>query len=218
MQDKVISDDLSQDHFSASDETPLRTDAFELSDEVKIERIANNFKEIMQTLGLDLSDASLRGTPMRVAKMFVNESFSGLNPKNFPSISLFENNFKYDEMLIEKDIEFFSYCEHHFVPIIGKAHVAYYANGKVIGLSKINRIVNYYARRPQVQERMTVQIAKALKKALQIEDVAIVIDADHLCVSSRGVQDSTSSTITASYHGKFTSEERKLEFLKLIRA
>ena len=210
-------DDLGEDHVSTSAETPLRVDAFEMDDDLKIELIQKHFKEIMLILGLELSDDSLKGTPNRVAKMFVKEIFSGLNPSNKPSIRLFENKYRYNEMLIEKDITLFSYCEHHFVPIIGKAHVAYISNGKVIGLSKINRLVQYYSKRPQVQERLTVQIAQALKEALVTEDVAVVIDAAHLCVSSRGVKDTASSTITAHYSGKFLNDQTKNEFLTFIQ-
>jgi GTP cyclohydrolase I len=170
----------------------------------------------METMGLDLSDDSLKGTPQRVAKMFIKEIFSGLNPANKPSIALFENKYKYNEMLVEKNISFYSNCEHHFVPIIGKAHLAYISNGKVIGLSKLNRLVEFFAKRPQVQERLTVQIAKELQTALGTEDVAIVIDAKHLCVASRGVEDDTSSTITAFYGGKFKEEKRKEEFLRYL--
>lgn len=210
-------DELGEDHVSTSAETPLRADAFEKDDALKIELIQKHFKEIMLILGLDLSDDSLKGTPNRVAKMYVKEIFNGLNPENKPSIRLFENKYKYNEMLVEKDITLYSYCEHHFVPIIGKAHVAYISNGKVIGLSKINRLVDHYARRPQVQERLTVQIAEALKEALKTQDVAVVIDAAHLCVSSRGVKDTTSSTITAHYSGKFKEEHSKNEFLAFIQ-
>jgi GTP cyclohydrolase I len=167
----------------------------------------------MNILGLDLTDDSLKGTPRRVAKMYVKEIFSGLNPQNKPKIALFENKYHYKEMLVEKDITFYSNCEHHFVPIIGKAHVAYISNGKVIGLSKINRIVQYFAKRPQVQERLTIQIANYLKETLQTEDVAVIIDAHHLCVSSRGIQDITSSTITSSFNGKFNNEQTRNEFL-----
>lgn len=209
--------DLGEDHISTSAETPMRTDAFEMEDVLKIELIQKHFKEIMLILGLDLTDDSLKGTPKRVAKMFVKEIFSGLDPANKPEISLFDNKFGYHEMLIEKDITVYSYCEHHFVPIIGKAHVAYISNGKVIGLSKINRLVQYYSRRPQVQERLTVQIAQALKEALKTEDVAVVMDAAHLCVSSRGVKDTASSTITAHYSGKFLNEHTKNEFLTFIQ-
>jgi GTP cyclohydrolase I len=210
-------DELGEDHVSTSAETPLRDDAFEKDDALKIELIQKHFKEIMLILGLDLTDDSLKGTPNRVAKMYVQEIFSGLNPANKPSIRLFENKYKYSEMLVEKDITLYSYCEHHFVPIIGKAHVAYISNGKVIGLSKINRLVEHFSKRPQVQERLTVQIAEALKEALQTEDVAIVIDAAHLCVSSRGVKDTASTTITAHYSGKFTEDQTKNEFLAFIQ-
>ena len=210
-------EELGEDHVSTSAETPLREDAFEKDDALKIELIQKHFKEIMLILGLDLTDDSLKGTPNRVAKMYVQEIFSGLNPANKPSIRLFENKYKYSEMLVEKDITLYSYCEHHFVPIIGKAHVAYISNGKVIGLSKINRLVEHFSKRPQVQERLTVQIAEALKEALQTEDVAIVIDAAHLCVSSRGVKDTASTTITAHYSGKFTEDQTKNEFLAFIQ-
>ncbi|MGN6646303.1 MAG: GTP cyclohydrolase I FolE [Cytophaga sp.] len=212
-----LMDELGEDHVSTSAETPLRADAFEKDDALKIELIQKHFKEIMLILGLDLTDDSLKGTPNRVAKMYVKEVFSGLNPSNKPSIRLFENKYKYNEMLVEKDITLYSYCEHHFVPIIGKAHVAYISNGKVIGLSKINRLVQHYSKRPQVQERLTVQIAEALKEALQTQDVAVVIDAAHLCVSSRGVKDTTSSTVTAHYSGKFIDEPTKNEFLSFIK-
>jgi GTP cyclohydrolase I len=183
-----------------------------------MELIAKHFKEIMQILGLDLSDDSLKGTPMRVAKMYVKEVFSGLNPKNKPMVRLFENKYKYSEMLVERDITFYSHCEHHFVPIYGKAHVAYISSGEVIGLSKINRIVQYYAKRPQVQERLTVQIAEELKKALNTEDVGVVIDANHMCVSSRGVGDTNSKTGTAHFSGKFSEQGTKSEFLNYINA
>jgi GTP cyclohydrolase I len=188
-----------------------------INDEEKIKIIANHFKEIMQALGLDLNDDSLRGTPQRVAKMYVREVFSGLNRENEPSVTLFENKYQYNKMLVEKDITLYSYCEHHFVPIIGKVHAAYISKGKVIGLSKINRIVQYYAKRPQVQERLTNQIAEALKKAIGTEDVAVVIDAVHLCVASRGIKDTGSSTITAHYSGKFINEGVKNEFLTFIK-
>ena len=188
-----------------------------LNDEEKIEVIASHFKGIMQVLGLDLNDDSLKDTPERVAKMYVNEIFSGLNPSNEPEVTLFENKYQYNKMLIEKGITLFSYCEHHFVPIIGKVHVGYFSKGKVIGLSKINRLVQYYAKRPQVQERLTNEIAEGLKKAIGTEDVAVVIDANHLCVSSRGIKDTNSSTITAHYSGKFINEGTKNEFLALIR-
>lgn len=212
-----IDDEMGDAHVMTSIDTPLREDAFKLDDETKIELIEKNFRDIMNTLGLDLTDDSLRGTPHRVAKMYVKEIFNGLNPENKPKIALFENKYNYKEMLVEKDITFYSNCEHHFVPIIGKAHVSYISNGKVIGLSKINRIVQYYAKRPQVQERLTVQIANELKEILQTEDVAVIIDAHHLCVSSRGVEDRSSSTVTSSYSGKFTTEQTKNEFLNYIK-
>lgn len=207
---------IGDDHISLSSETPLREDAFEMDDQLKIELIAKHFREIMHIMGLDLNDDSLQGTPLRVAKMYVEEVFSGLNPANKPSVTLFENRYQYKQMLVEKDIEFYSNCEHHFVPIIGKVHVAYISNGKVVGLSKINRIVQYFAKRPQVQERMTVQIANALKEALQTEDVAVIVDAKHLCVSSRGVKDSTSVTTTSEYCGEFLNENKRVEFFKYL--
>lgn len=199
-------------------ETPLRADAFDMDDSQKIEIIAKHFREIMQTLGLDLTDDSLKGTPNRVAKMYVKEIFSGLNPENKPTARLFENKYQYQEMLVEKDITFYSNCEHHFVPIIGRAHVAYISSGKVIGLSKINRIVQYYAKRPQVQERLTVQIANELKTVLNTEHVGVVIDASHLCVSSRGVNDTNSTTGTAHFSGKFKEEKTRAEFLNFVNS
>ncbi len=202
------------DHFLTGMETPLRPDAFEMSDDDKIQKITENFREIMLTLGLDLSDDSLKDTPKRVAKMYVKEIFSGLDPKNKPKISKFENKYQYKEMLIEKNITLHSYCEHHFVPIIGVAHVAYISNGNVIGLSKLNRVVRYFSKRPQVQERLTVQIAEELKAILNTEDIAVVIDAEHLCVKTRGIEDVSSSTVTASYHGKFLNEATRNEFLR----
>lgn len=204
--------------YNASIETPLRADAFDMDDKTKIELIQKHFKEIMHILGLDLTDDSLKGTPARVAKMYVKEIFSGLNPANKPAARLFENKYKYREMLVEKDITFYSSCEHHFVPIIGKAHVAYISSGKVIGLSKINRIVQYFAKRPQVQERLTIQIANELKRALKTENVGVVLDATHLCVSSRGVGDTNSRTGTAHFTGKFKEGHYKNEFLNYINA
>jgi GTP cyclohydrolase I len=213
---RLSEEEIGDEHLSTSTETPLREDAFEIDDDLKIELIEKHFREIMHVLGLDLTDDSLKGTPHRVAKMYVKEIFSGLNPKNKPKVALFENKYKYNEMLVEKDITFYSNCEHHFVPIIGKAHVAYISSGQVIGLSKINRVVQYFAKRPQVQERLTVQIANELKDMLQTEDVAVVIDAKHLCVSSRGVSDVNSTTVTAHYSGKFQEDSTKAEFLKYL--
>lgn len=209
-------DEIGDEHVGTSAETPLREDAFDLDDELKIELIQKHFKEIMQILGLDLSDDSLSGTPERVAKMYVKEIFSGLNPKNKPDVKLFENKYNYNQMLVEKDITIYSNCEHHFVPIIGRVHVAYISSGKVIGLSKINRIVQYFAKRPQVQERLTMQIGNELKALLNTEDVAIIVDAEHLCVSSRGIEDTSSSTVTSFYSGKFEAEETKREFLTYV--
>jgi GTP cyclohydrolase I len=211
-------DDEFDDHIGSSADTPLRPDAFELSDDQKVEKIEKHFREIMQILGLDLADDSLSGTPRRVAKMYVKEVFSGLNPKNRPHARLFENKYDYDQMLVEKDITFYSHCEHHFVPIYGKAHVAYFSTGKVIGLSKINRIVQYFSKRPQVQERLTVQIGKEIQRVLHTEDVGVVIDANHMCVASRGVGDTNSKTGTAYFSGKFKDENIKREFLNYINS
>lgn len=213
-----MEEDFAEDHAGYSDATPLRPDAFAMDDDLKMELIAGHFKEIMQILGLDLTDDSLMGSPKRVAKMYVQEVFSGLNPKNKPKVRLFENKYKYDQMLVEKEITFYSHCEHHFVPIYGKAHVAYFSSGKVIGLSKINRIVQYYAKRPQVQERLTMQIANELRNILQTDDVAVVLDATHMCVSSRGVSDTNSMTGTAFFDGKFKDQNIKTEFLNYINA
>ncbi|MES2394871.1 MAG: GTP cyclohydrolase I FolE [Bacteroidota bacterium] len=212
----IAIDEIGDEHLATSIETPLRPDAFLISDEEKVKHIAYHFKEIMYTMGLDLNDDSLKGTPHRVAKMYVKEVFSGLNPANKPDVKLFENKYHYNEMLIEKNITLYSYCEHHFVPIIGKVHVSYISNGQVIGLSKINRLVQYYAKRPQVQERLTNQIAEGLKEALQSDNVAVIIDAVHLCVASRGIKDTNTSTITASYSGEFQNEKTKIEFISLI--
>jgi len=214
---KDTTDIIDEQHIATSAATPLREDAFEMNDELKIQLIQKHFKDIMHIMGLDLSDDSLKETPHRVAKMFVKEIFSGLNPANKPEVTLFQNKYQYNEMLIEKNITLYSYCEHHFVPIVGKVHVAYISNGNVIGLSKINRLVQYYAKRPQVQERLTNQIAEGLKEALQTNDVAIVIDAVHLCVTSRGINDTNSSTVTTYYSGKFNGETKKAEFLSLLK-
>jgi len=210
-------DDIGDEHVATSHDTPLREDAFAMDDDLKIELIEKHFREIMQIMGLDLTDDSLRGTPKRVAKMFIKEVFSGLDPKNKPAAKLFENKFKYNEMLVEKDITIYSHCEHHFVPIFGRAHVAYISNGHVIGLSKINRIVQYFSKRPQVQERLTMQIGNELKEVLGTEDVAVVLDAHHMCVSSRGIQDVNSSTVTSFYSGKFEGDQQtRTEFMKYI--
>ena len=209
-------DNIIDDHILTSIDTPLHKDAFKLDDELKIELIEKNFKEIMHILGLDLNDESLKDTPKRVAKMYVKEVFSGLNPENKPKLTLFENKFKFNDMLVERDITIYSYCEHHFVPIIGKVHIAYFPKNHVIGLSKLNRIAQHYAKRPQVQERLTIQIANELKETLQTEDVAVIVDADHLCVASRGVNDVNSSTITSSYHGKFLNDNIRKEFISHI--
>lgn len=213
---ELSAEEIGDEHLSTGIDTPMKANAFDKNDDEKIEQIAHHFTQIMETLGLDLTDDSLKGTPQRVAKMYVKEIFSGLNPANKPKIALFENKYRYNQMLVEKDITFYSNCEHHFVPIFGKAHVAYISNGKVIGLSKLNRVVQYFAKRPQVQERLTVQIAKELQKVLQTDDVAVIIDAKHLCVSSRGVQDINSATVTSFYGGKFEQEATRQEFLKYL--
>jgi GTP cyclohydrolase I len=207
---------MGDEHKASSVDTPLRSDAFDKTEEEKIAAIEPHFRAIMEVLGLDLNDDSLRGTPLRVAKMYVKELFQGLNPANMPSMTLFENKFQYNEMLVEKNINFYTNCEHHFVPFFGKAHVAYISSGKVIGLSKLNRLVEYFSKRPQVQERLTMQIGKALQIVLQTQDVAVMMDAKHLCVSSRGVKDDSSNTITSFFGGKFQEENTKLEFLKYI--
>ncbi|HMR17398.1 MAG TPA: GTP cyclohydrolase I FolE [Mariniflexile sp.] len=210
-------EDIGDDHLYTGLETPMKKDAFKLSDTEKKQRIALLFEEIMDVMGLDLTDDSLKGTPKRVAKMYIDEIFSGLNPANKPKIALFDNKYQYNQMLVEKNIAFYSNCEHHFVPIIGKAHVAYISSGKVIGLSKLNRIVQYYAKRPQVQERLTNQIAEDLKHILGTEDVAVIIDAKHLCGSSRGIKDETSATVTCYYGGKFNSPEKIAELQNYLK-
>ena len=217
MCDKHLHDEMGDDHISANLETPLRADAFELSAEEKVEKIEADFRNIMETLGLDLTDDSLKGTPKRVAKMFVKEIFGGLLPERKPGMSTFENKYNYNQMLVEKDIVVYSTCEHHFLPIVGRAHVGYISKGKVIGLSKMNRIVEYYAKRPQVQERLTMQIVKAMQDALGTDDVACIIDAKHLCVNSRGIKDIESSTVTAEFGGAFKeSEQLRKEFISDI--
>lgn len=216
MINKEQAENLGDNHIGTSAETPLRADAFDKTDAEKIENISFYYKKIMEELGLDLTDDSLSGTPYRVAKMYVKELFSGLDPKNKPKISVFDNKYEYNKMLIESDITFNSSCEHHFLPIIGKAHVGYISSGKVIGLSKINRIVQYYGRRPQVQERMTMQIFNELKTALETDDVIVVVDAEHLCVSTRGVNDKSSRTTTIEYGGQFADNQIRSDFFKMI--
>lgn len=210
-------DETGDNHISGSAETPMRADAFTLSDDEKIEAIKKDVEHILTTLGMDLTDDSLKGTPNRVAKMFVKEIFGGLNPSRKPSSSTFENKYKYGEMLVEKNITIYSTCEHHLLPIVGRAHVAYISNGTVVGLSKMNRIVDFYAKRPQVQERLTIQIVQELQKVLNTEDVACVIDAKHLCVNSRGIRDIESSTVTSEFGGKFKEEQVRREFLDYIK-
>lgn len=210
-------EDIGDNHIGTSSDTPLRNDAFEMSDLEKIALIKEDVKHIMETLGLDLADDSLKGTPNRVAKMFVNEIFGGLHPDRRPKASTFDNKYKYGEMLVEKNITVYSTCEHHLLPIVGKAHVAYISSGTVIGLSKMNRIVDYYAKRPQVQERLTIQIVKELQHALNTQDVACVIDAKHLCVNSRGIRDIDSSTVTSEFGGRFKEASVRGEFLDYIQ-
>ena len=210
-------DEIGDQHLSTSRETPMRPDAFKLSNTKKIWLIEEKMREILYVLGMDLTDDSLSGTPRRVAKMFVNEIFSGLHPDNKPKASSFENKYQYGEMLVEKNITLYSTCEHHLLPIVGKAHLAYISNGTVVGLSKMNRIVDYYAKRPQVQERLTLQIVEELKKVLKTDNVACVIDAKHLCVNSRGISDINSSTVTSEFGGCFKEKEVKREFLDYIK-
>jgi GTP cyclohydrolase I len=210
-------DEMEQDHFTSNANNPIRKDAFDLSDEQKIEAIKKDVESILFTLGMDIADDSIKGTPNRVAKMFVKEIFGGLNPSKKPNSSTFENQYKYGEMLVEKNITLYSTCEHHLLPIIGRAHVAYISSGKVIGLSKMNRIVDYFAKRPQVQERLTMQIVEELQRVLKTDDVACVIDAKHLCVNSRGIRDIESSTVTAEYGGQFKIESKRQEFLEYIK-
>jgi GTP cyclohydrolase I len=206
-----------QDHLSSNEQTPLREDAFALTDLEKIESIKKDVHHILETLGMDMSDDSLKGTPNRVAKMFVNDIFGGLRPDKKPSASTFENKYKYNEMLVEKNIVVYSTCEHHLLPIVGRAHVAYISNGSVVGLSKMNRIVDYYAKRPQVQERLNIQIVRELQKVLNTDNVACVIDAKHLCVNSRGIRDIESSTVTGEFGGVFKNKDTKREFLDYIK-
>jgi GTP cyclohydrolase I len=208
----ITIEEIGNNHEWSNIETPMHKNAFKLSPKEKKEKIAGYFTEIMNTLGLDLTDDSLKGTPIRVAKMYVDEIFSGLLPENKPKISLFENKYSYNEMLVEKNITLYSNCEHHFVPIVGRAHIGYISSGKVIGLSKLNRIAQYFAKRPQVQERLTIQIAHELQKILETEDVAVVITAEHLCVSTRGIQDVNSSTVSSFFGGEFKSEQKRQEF------
>ena len=209
--------EIGDDHLFTGLETPMKKDAFKLSDGEKKKKIAVLFEEIMDVMGLDLTDDSLKGTPERVAKMYIDEIFSGLNPVNKPKVALFDNKYQYNQMLVEKDITFYSNCEHHFVPIIGKAHISYISSGKVIGLSKLNRIVQYYAKRPQVQERLTNQIAEELKGILGTENVAVIIDAKHLCVSARGIKDDTSVTVTAFYGGTFNTSAKIAELQNYLK-
>jgi len=214
----VSYDEIGDNHISTSTDTPLREDAFELDDDTKVELITKHFREIMQIMGLDLTDDSLKGTPKRVAHMYVKEVFSGLNPKNKPKVTLFNNNYQYDEVVMVRDITFYTMCEHHFIPFFGKAHVAYIPHDKVAGLSKVNRLVQFFARRPQVQERLTMQIAKEISEQFHTADVAVAIEASHLCVAARGVEDTTSSTVTTNFMGKFAEDEYKLQFLGSLKS
>jgi GTP cyclohydrolase I len=216
MKDKEQIQIVGDNHFSTSIKTPLRADAFDTSDDEKIKNIEHHFKMIMEEMGLDLTDDSLSGTPYRVAKMYVKELFYGLNPANKPKLSTFENKYGYQKMLIEQNITLDSACEHHFLPIIGHANVAYIPKDKVIGLSKINRLVDYYARRPQVQERLVLQILNDLQQVLGTKDVIVSVTAKHLCVSSRGIKDQNSFTTTLEYGGCFSKTSIRNEFLKVI--
>jgi GTP cyclohydrolase I len=213
----INQDEIGENHIATNAENPIRNDAFELTDDRKIELIKKNVEDILNTLGMDLTDDSLKGTPNRVAKMFVKEIFGGLNPIKKPNSSTFKNNYKYGEMLVEKNITLYSTCEHHLLPIIGRAHIGYISNGTVVGLSKMNRIVDYFSKRPQVQERLTMQIVQELQKVLNTNDVACVIDAKHLCVNSRGIRDIESSTVTSEFGGKFKDEKTRREFLDYIK-
>lgn len=198
--------------------TPTHAQFLNFSDEYKIGFITEYFTHIMDVLGLDITDDSLTDTPKRVAKMYVNEIFWGLKPENFPKCTVIENKMGYDEMVVEKDITLMSNCEHHFVTIDGKAHIAYIPKDKVLGLSKLNRIVEYFSRRPQVQERLVEQIYHALSFILDTPDVAVVIEGVHYCVKSRGVEDHSSSTVTAKLGGCFKTEpDCRAEFMSLIR-
>jgi GTP cyclohydrolase I len=217
IQNEEMHDEIGDNHIASCAKNPVREDAFDISDDEKIEKIKKDVENILQTLGMDLTDDSIQGTPNRVAKMFVKEIFGGLNPHKKPKASTFENNYKYGEMLVEKNITLYSTCEHHLLPIIGRAHVAYISNGTVIGLSKMNRLVEHYAKRPQVQERLTMQIVQELQNALGTQDVACVIDAKHLCVNSRGIKDIESSTVTSEFGGKFKEEQTRREFLDYIK-
>ena len=207
---------IGDNHLSTSIEVPILSNAFEKSDNEKIKIIQHHFGKIMEELGLDLTDDSLSGTPYRFAKMYVKELFYGLNPKNKPKLSVFDNKYGYKKMLIEQNITIDSACEHHFLPITGYAHIAYVPRNKVIGLSKINRLVDYYAHRPQVQERLSLQILKDLQSTLETEDVIVMISAKHLCVSSRGIKDKNSFTTTIEYGGCFEEDNKRDEFLNSI--
>ena len=215
--EKEIYELIGDNHQMTSAETPLRADAFDKSDAEKMATIEKHFHIIMEEMGMDLTDDSLQGTPHRVAKMFIQEIFSGLNPANKPKISVFDNSYNYDKMLVEANISFNSTCEHHFLPIVGKAHIGYVSSGKVIGLSKLNRIVDYYSRRPQVQERLIMQIFNELKTVLETDNVIVVMEATHLCVSSRGIKDESSYTSTIQYGGIFDEKENRNDFFNLIK-
>ena len=215
--EKELQELIGDNHQMTSAETPLRADAFEKTDAEKMQTIEKHFHIIMEEMGLDMTDDSLSGTPHRVAKMFIQEIFSGLDPKNKPKMSVFENSYHYDKMLVEANISFNSTCEHHFLPIVGKAHIGYVSSGKVIGLSKLNRIVDYYSRRPQVQERLIMQIFNELKTVLETDNVIVVMEATHLCVSSRGIKDESSYTSTIQYGGVFNEKENRNDFFNMMK-
>ncbi len=214
--DKKQIEIIGDNHISSSVQTPMVPNAFDKSDEEKIKNIQHHFGKIMEELGLDLTDDSLSGTPYRFAKMYVKELFYGLNPENKPKLSVFENKYGYKKMLVEQNITIDSSCEHHFLPITGHAHIAYIPKDKVIGLSKINRLVDYYAHRPQVQERLSLQILKDLQGTLETEDVIVMICAKHLCVSSRGIKDKDSFTTTIEFGGVFEEKVKRDEFLNIV--
>lgn len=185
---------------------PLLDEAFDIDDNLKIELLTEKFKDIIKILGLDINNDSIKDTPNRIAKMYVNEVFSGLNPENKPEITVFKNEYEYNTPLMELNIPFTSFCEHHFVPIQGTANIAYIPNDFVIGLSKIHRLVDFYAKRPQVQERLTMQILQGLSSTIDTKDIGVVLKASHCCISCRGVEDIGSSTLTSIFWGKIKSD------------
>lgn len=214
--DPILGQKVHEHLISVGVETPVVDNG--LSRKEKIEKIEGHFDQIVSTLGLDLKDDSLTDTPKRVAKMYVNEIFWGLDYDAFPKATVVENKMQYNEMVVEKGVSVQSYCEHHFVNIDGLATVAYVPNKKVLGLSKMNRIVEYFSRRPQIQERLTEQIYHALSFILETENVAVMIDAKHFCVKSRGVEDTQCSTVTSRLGGSFKAHpEVRAEFLALLK-